>query len=389
MKVDLQSLGLDFAEEFSQSERLEIYNSAFTKLLEAGFIYPCFETEEELELKRKIKLSKGLPPIYERVEFTEEQKKNKPYYRFKLTAKNVTWKDLIQGEISYEGKDLSDPVILRANGNFMYTFCSVVDDFLMDISHIIRGADHITNTAIQIQIFTALSTVYKKQNEILFAHLPLFQNKDGKKISKREGGSTIKEILEEGIEKDAIFNVLAKLGLSNYDDTFKTIKQLIEEFDLSKFGKSQIMFDATGMLHFNQKFWSAVDYNYLKPRLNGVSEELFEDIKHNIFYLKDVFEWQNIFEESHNFLHLLNESQIGILQTALKIIKESGFNWKQSFPKLKEEFKSIGVKEVLIPLRIALTGKPKGPEIETIFKHLNREKIEGRMSLPIETSRKV
>ena len=380
MKIDLQNIGLDFEEEFSQSQRLEIYNSTFAALLEAGFIYPCFETEEELELKRKIKLSKGLPPIYERAEFTEEQKQNKPYYRFKLTAKHIEWKDLIQGEISYEGKDLSDPVILRANGNFMYTFCSVVDDFLMGISHIIRGADHITNTAIQIQIFTALAVVFKKHHNVLFAHLPLFQNKDGKKISKREGGSTIKEILEEGIEKEAIFNVLSKLGLSRYDDNFKTIGELIEEFDLSKFGKSQIMFDATSMLHFNQKFFNATDYNYLKPKLEGVSKEFFEDIKHNIFYLKDIFEWKDIFEGNHTFLNLLTESQIAMLQTVLKIIKESDFNWKQSFIKLKMEFSTTPIKDVLIPLRIALTGKPKGPEIETIFKNLSPKKIEFRMS---------
>lgn len=381
MKIDLQNMGLDFDEEFSQSERLEIYNSAFNKLLESGFIYPCFETEDELEIKRKLKLSKGLPPIYERVEFTEEQKKNKPYYRFKLASKNIKWYDLIQGDISYEGKDLSDPVILRANGNFMYTFCSVVDDFLMGVSHIIRGADHITNTAIQIQIFDALAAAFGKQYSVFFAHLPLFQNKDGKKISKREGGSTIKEILEEGIEKEAIFNVLAKLGLSKYDDDFKTTKQLVEEFDLSKFGKSQIMFDVNGMLHFNQKFFNSVDYNYLKPRLAGVTEELFEDIKHNIFYLKDIFEWKNIFEGDHTFLNLLNPNQITILQTVFNFIKESNFNWKHAFIKLKEEFNSTPVKDILIPVRIALTGKTKGPEIEIIFKHLTPEKIKSRMGI--------
>lgn len=379
MRIDLQSLGLDFEEEFSQSARIDVYKTVLDKLIEAGFVYPCFETEEELEIKRKIQLSKGKPPIYERVAFTEEQRKNLPYYRFKLNATNVSWKDLIQGEISYDGKDLSDPVILRANGNFMYTFCSVVDDFLMNISHIIRGADHITNTAIQIQIFNALAEIYSKNHNLVFAHLPLFQNKDGRKISKREGGSTIKEMLEDGIEKEAIFNVLSKLGLNYYDDEIKNISMLIEEFDITKFGKSQIMFDIEQINHFNQKFLSQANFIDLKYKLNNITEEFFNDIKHNIFYIKDVFEWKNLFENDVIFFHLLNEDQLKLLPSFLNIIKENNFNWKNSFKALKEKFSTLHTKEILLPIRIALTGKTKGPEMEIIFKYLARNLLENRM----------
>ena len=206
-----------------------------------------------MEIKRKIALANGKPPIYQRVEFTEEQKKNPPYFRFKLSGERTEWEDEIQGHISYEVKDLSDPVILRANGNFMYTFCSVVDDFLTGITHIIRGADHITNTAIQIQIFNALSKCYNRSFSTKFAHLPLFQGKEGK-ISKRVGGFSIMEMRKNGLEADAILNVLAKIGLSYYDDTFKTKAELIEEFNIKSFNKAQIYFDFALLEIFNKKF---------------------------------------------------------------------------------------------------------------------------------------
>ena len=381
MREDLTWLGITFDEFFEQSKREAIYKDIFNKLLEQGFVYPCFETEEELELKRKLALSSGKPPLYKKHEFTAEQKLRTPYFRFHLSQQKAEWEDLIQGKISFETKDLSDPTILRANGNFMYTFCSVVDDVLMNISHIIRGADHITNTAIQIQIFNAICTVLGKVPKIFFAHLPLFQGKEGK-ISKRVGGFSIMEMRKNGFEAEAILNILSKIGLSYYDDNIKTTHELIENFDLANFNKAQITFDFNLLESFNQKCIAKMSFEQAKPRLSAnITEHFFTKIKENLENLQEAEEWFQVFhDETLNFLDLLTlEDQDFIKQFGEIITQLNTTNWAEISTHLKQKFPARTGKKLFLPIRIAITGKEHGPEMNFILEELGVDLIKKRL----------
>lgn len=383
MKDDLSFLGLYFDEFYQQSERGEVYKGVFQELLKSGFVYECFETEEELEIKRKLLLSKGKPPIYVRTNFTPEQiKNNPPYFRFKLYQDEITWQDAIQGEISFQGKDLSDPVILRANGDFMYTFCSVVDDFFMNVSHIIRGADHITNTAIQIQIFDALSKVYKEKKEVIFAHLPLFQTKDGK-ISKRVGGSSIIEMRKQGFEAITINNVLSKIGLSYYDDSLKTQEELISAFDIKSFSKSQIVFDAEILKNFNAKYISTASFSEVGHGLSSrITAEFFETMKHNVTFLHEIDEWFDLFNNDNlNFKDLLTESDKAfILKLSTMLDFQTNISWEDVHSICMLQFPDRKGKQLFMPIRLALTGLDHGPEMKAIFNNINPKIIKHRLS---------
>jgi glutamyl-tRNA synthetase len=381
MLEDLSWLALDFDEFFTQSSRQEVYREAFSKCLENGFIYPCYETEDELEIKRKIALANGKPPIYQRCDFTEEQKKNPPYYRFKLTGDKTAWDDEIQGHISYEIKDLSDPVILRANGNFMYTFCSVVDDFLTGITNIIRGADHITNTAIQIQIFNALSKCYNKNFEVKFAHLPLFQGKEGK-ISKRVGGFSIMEMRKNGFEAETILNVLAKIGLSYYDDNFKSTQDLIRDFNINAFNKAQIYFDFHLLQIFNKKCLISKRFEDVKSRIpTFITPHFFDEIKENISFLHEVDDWYKILhDENLNFKHLLNEDEKNFVSKIPDLLGSlEDCNWQSIMQILKQSFPDRKGKMLFLPIRFALTGRDNGPEMHFIISEIGLDLLKKRL----------
>jgi glutamyl-tRNA synthetase len=381
MLKDLKWLGIEFDETFTQSSRSEIYKEAFNLLLKNGYIYPCFESEEELEMKRKISLSQGKPPIYK--EQNHSQKGLwEAYYRFKLKGEKVNWTDDIQGEISYEIKDLSDPVILRANGNFMYTFCSVVDDYLMDITNIIRGADHITNTAIQIKIIDALGECYGVKKNINFGHLPLFQGKEGK-ISKRVGGFSIMEMRNEGYEMLAIFNLLSKIGLSYYDDNIKNKDELIADFEISNFNKSQILFDFHLIEIYNKKCISGLKFEDVKDRFSGkITEHFFENIKHNLNFLNEIEEWHNIFyDKSLTFYDLLSQDKLNFAKDVYNLIKDLDEpKWSDVLTLLKQNFPQKKGKDLFLPIRLALTGKNSGPEMHFIFSDIHKDLIRKRLS---------
>lgn len=380
LKEDLHFLGISFDKFFEQSGRETIYEEAFQRLIQEKLVYPCYETEEELEIKRKLSLSKGKPPRYTFSEFTAEEKKRPPYFRFRLDEGQVSWNDIVQGEMSFWGKDLSDPVIRRANGNFMYTFCSIVDDFLMEISHIIRGADHITNTAIQIQIFNSLCKVFKREKTLDFAHLPLFQSKEGK-ISKRIGGFSIIEMKKTGFEALAIINVLSKIGLSYYDDKFKSIDELIEDFDLTKFNKAQITFDSEMLKVFNSKYLSHVSYEDIKERLPiTVTKEFFEQIKPNVCFLHEIPNWYNIlYDESLDFSPYISSTDkpfIHILYTKIENLSE--ITWESLQKICKENFPGRKGKALFLPIRLALTGIESGPQMQFIVENIKLDIIKKR-----------
>src|SRR5262249_47544255 len=242
IEADLEWLGLDWDQRERQSARLERYAGAADRLKTAGRLYPCFESAEELDLKRRLAQQRGQPWIYDRAALASPAAEiarrtaagETPHWRFRLEHRTIAWDDLVRGPTEFQGAHLSDPVLVRADGMPLYTFSSVVDDAELGVSHVIRGEDHVTNTAFQIQIFEALGATVPA-----FAHLSLIMGKGGEALSKRMDSLSLATLREGGIEPMAVNSLLAKLGTSDAVEPRADLAALVEEFDFKKFGRAQ------------------------------------------------------------------------------------------------------------------------------------------------------
>lgn len=385
--TDMAWMGLEYDSLFKQSDRLENYEAAKNRLIANGRLYECFESPEELNLQRKAQIASGISPIYNRsaLNLNEEQKNSlraqglKPHYRFLLEDKITSWDDKIKGKITYEGRHFSDPVLVRDNGVPTYTFCSVVDDIDTNITDIIRGEDHITNTAIQIQIFEALGAKAPD-----FSHLALVKASEGK-ISKREGGFDIRSLRNDGYEPMAIINLLAQIGTSESIKIYQNCDELVRNFDFAKFSKSSTNYDILELGHINQKLLQGFDFATIAARLKeiGINEEISEQfwnsIKLNINFLSEITEWIEICQEE--FCYPNAELDRDFLQEALDLLPEdtSDLNcWNLWLGKIKEKTTRKG-KELFMPIRLALTGKEHGPELKHLVNLIAREEIVERL----------
>ena len=381
MLEDLNWLGVEFDyDAVYQSKRTELYNEAVKKLLKTGRVYECFETKEELEVKKKVQTSRGLPLIYDRssLNFSQTQKQKfiedgrVPYYRFLMKHEEISWEDGVQGKIIFHGKDITDPIITRTDGTFMYAFCSIVDDFLMGVSHIIRGADHITNTAVQKQMFEALCEAYGEQKHINFFHLPLFQAKEGK-ISKRVGGFGIRELASQGLEKKAILNFLANLGKSTFSDDILSTNELIENFNIEDFSKATVTFTPEVLENFNLKCLASYEFSEVRSRIPNIPQEFFNDFKANITKLEEIKEWWNLASSKEFYTSKLNVEQKAFFESFVNILsgvqnEDWNTKWNEAIAKLKVEFPHLKGKEFFMPLRIGFSGVEHGVDLKTFAK---------------------
>ena len=271
-------LGLTWSEEARQSARIKRYDEVVAKLKQEGRIYACYETAEELEVMRKKLMAQGRPPIYDRgaLKLTKEDiaryeaEGRRPHYRFKLVDGTIEWNDLIRGKISYDASNLADPVIIREDGSYLYHLPSVIDDVDFGITHIVRGEDHVTNTASQIQMFEALGGKVPE-----FAHLPLLTGKEGK-LSKRLGSLGVRELRADGVENMAICSFLAKLGTSEAIEPYFDLQTLANSLDFNKIGRSQPKFDEEELKIFNHKFVRQLNYERVADRVN-VAKDFWTD----------------------------------------------------------------------------------------------------------------
>ena len=288
-------LGLTWSSEARQSARMERYNEVVAALKGLGRIYPCYETAEELEVMRKQLMNKGLPPIYDRRALkldagqiaAYEAEGRRPHYRFKLTPGFIEWDDLVRGHCRYDAANLADPVIIREDGSYLYHLPSVIDDADFQISHIIRGEDHVTNTAVQIQMFEALGAVVP-----VFAHLPLLTGKEGK-LSKRLGSLGVRELRAAGVEAMAICSFLAKLGTSEAIEPFYDLQTLATSLDLGKLGRSQPKFDEAELANFNTHFVRSMPYA-AAARQVSCNEAFWNAVRGNLDTVSQVAEWEKI-----------------------------------------------------------------------------------------------
>ncbi len=391
---DMEWLGLAHDGVSKQSDRLAKYEEAKNKLIASGRLYECFETPEELNLQRKAQIASGHTPIYNRsaLKLTEEQKNIfreqgiKPHYRFLLENKTTAWEDKIKGRIAYEGLHFSDPVLVRADnksgeGMPTYTFCSVVDDIEFGITDIIRGEDHITNTAIQIQIFEALLGSGRAKAPD-FAHLALVQASAGK-ISKREGGFDVKTLRAEGYEPMAVINLLAQMGTSGSFQIHKNFTDLENNFSFSKFSKSATNYDIAELTNINQKFLQIVDFSYVAAKgetFERISEKLWNALKANINFLQEIKEWAAICEEEFRFAN--KEEDKEFLRQAASLLPSNSADencWNIWLAEIKKNSERKG-KELFMPIRLALSGKEHGPELKSLVNLISRDEILARLS---------
>lgn len=393
IEQDLKFLGLNWDQTFCQSNRVAKYEAVKTLLLQKNRLYPCFETQEELELKRKLQLSRGLPPIYDRaaLNLTQQQindyisQGRKPHYRFLVSHTPIIWQDMIKGEVKYDGKNLGDPIVIREDNSMTYMLCSVIDDIDYSITHIIRGEDHVTNTAIQLQMFEALQEgLYSNQKSIPnFAHLGLIISRDDK-ISKRIGGFEIAALRDEiGLEPMAINSFFSLIGSSSSIVSFKNLDQLIKEFDINNFSKSPTTYLPEELERLNHKLLISLSFDEVKDRLREikaeqVTEQFWLAVRANLQKLYEIKDWWNICYSPSKVEGLDKDflKQAAILLPNEPITLDSWSIWTK---KIMVVTGKKG-KDIFLPLRLSITGMASGPEMSVILPLLCREEIIKRLS---------
>jgi glutamyl-tRNA synthetase len=380
-------LGMDWDEKTNQKERLERYDSIIEKLKSEGRIYPCYETPEELSLKRKTLLGRGLPPIYDRaaLELSDEQVKayedegRKPHWRFKINHAPIEWNDLVRDEVKFNGKDMSDPVVIREDGSPLYHLCSVIDDVDYDITHVVRGEDHVSNTAAHIQMFEAIGAKAPS-----FAHLPLLSDSEGGKLSKRMGSLSVHDLREnEKLEPMAIVSLMARLGTSEPIEPYPNIDPIVKSFAFDKFSRATPKFDIEELLRLNAKILQNTDFDHVNVRLANmglteIDENFWNAVRANLKRLEDIQEWWQV---AKGPVQSLIEDEEYILKAAELLPSEpwDENTWKKWTDAVKEETSRKG-KELFMPLRLALTGKSHGPELAELLPLIGEEKAKTRLN---------
>ncbi|MFA7275619.1 MAG: glutamate--tRNA ligase [Pseudobdellovibrionaceae bacterium] len=379
-------LGMKWDEIAHQSKRLARYNEVIEQMKKDGHLYACYETPEELALKRKSQLSQGQPPIYDRaaLKLSAEQKTKfeaegrKPHWRFLMKDAPIDWNDLIRGTVHFEGKDMSDPVLIREDGTPLFNLCSVIDDADFGITHIVRGEDHVSNTAAQTQMFAAMGASLPT-----FAHLPLVSNTEGGKLSKREGALGILELRDDiGIEPMAIPSLLARLGSSDPIEAFDSYTPLIESFDLAKFGRGTPKMDPDEFLRLNSKILHGLDYDRARVRLaqiglEEVTEEFWNIVRSNLEVIGDIRDWWTV--ANGPVTPIINDTEFA--GQALTLMPPSPWTpatWKEWTDAIKAATGRKG-KELFMPLRQALTGMDHGPELGDLLPLIGPEKAKARL----------
>ncbi|MBM3617611.1 MAG: glutamate--tRNA ligase [Alphaproteobacteria bacterium] len=380
IQEDLRWLGLEWKGYARQADRFAEYDKARDKLIASGRLYPCYETQEELDIKRKMQVSRGAPPLYDRAALqmsTEEKaaleaKGINPHYRFLLNDSVIEWDDLVRGKVRFEGNHMSDPVVIRADGIPLYTFCSVVDDGEFGVTHILRGEDHVSNTAVQTQIFEALGLRVPT-----FGHMALIRTAEGE-LSKRVGGGDIRSLRARGFEAMTINSLLAKLGTSDAIDIFPDMDALADSFDLKKFGRAAAQYDEAELERLNAKLVATLPFATVKDRLPEIDEAFWNAVRTNIAKVEDAKQWWDILHNPHGSIA---KGQGEFLTAAADALPEGAWNDETWGAWTKAVSAATGKKgkELFLPIRLALTGLEHGPEMRKILPLLGREKALARL----------
>ena len=380
IKYDLEWLGIDYDDTFNQSSRFERYREQFEKLKADGRIYPCYETPEELERKRKLQMASGGKQVYDRssLSLTDEEKRSyeddgrKPHWRFLLQTERLKWNDLLKGELDIDLTSLSDPVLFREDGVPLYTFSSAVDDIDYNITNVIRGDDHTSNTAVQIEIINAID-----KNRITFAHHALLKASSGDKLSKRDNVISIDSFRKSNLEPLAILSLLATIGTSQSIELKDSLNQIISEFKLETISTSPGRIEIDVLNALNKKQVQKLNFDDVSERLKNIDEKIDEKfwntIRSNLETVEGVKQWSDIVFDSKS----IEAEDKEYIKSAMELIPDDPWDentWELWTSAIKEKTGRKG-KELFLPLREAFTGMSHGPEMKLLIQLIGREKI--------------
>lgn len=386
IREDMQWMGMQWDEEDRQSARLERYDEALKSLLDSGRAYACYETQEELSLKRKSQLMAGKPPVYDRAalalndadreKFVTEGRR--PHYRFLLDHVQVNWIDLVRGNVSYQMSSLSDPVLMREDGRVIYTLASVIDDIDHGITAILRGEDHVTNSAAQIQLFEALGAQPPEMG-----HLALLAGADGEGLSKRLGSLSIRQLREEGIEASALASLLARIGTSAPIIPQTLLADIVAEFDINNFGRATPKFSTDELVQINARVLQQLDFKTVKERfaecgLGVVDEGFWLAVRGNISKLTQVADWWAVCHEP--IVPEIEDTEL--LALALEKLPEGPFGpdtWSAWTSAVGAVANKKG-KPLFMPLRKALTGRAFGPDMGILLCYMDAGTVRRRLT---------
>jgi glutamyl-tRNA synthetase len=376
IRADLAWLGLDIDGEERQSERFALYEARFEDLRAKRRVYACYETSEELDLRRKILLGRGLPPVYERKDSDAPVPEGRtPHWRFKLDHDTpIEWTDLIRGDQHFDPRLLSDPVIRRADGSWLYMLPSAIDDVDMGITHVVRGEDHVSNTATQLQMFAAMGAVPPA-----FAHEALLVGTEGK-LSKRLGSLGVSAFKEAGIEPITLLAKLARLGTSDPVEAVTSVEPLIATIDFSRFGRAPARFDEEELAGLNARIVHQLPFADVSSRLpEGMGEAAWEAIRPNLLRVSDVAEWWSVVTGPVETV--VEEEDRTFLAEAAQVASTMEWSedpWHDLTNTLKEASGRKG-KALFMPLRRALTGMDHGPDMKALLPLIGKDRAVERL----------
>ncbi|SFN57810.1 glutamyl-tRNA synthetase [Roseovarius lutimaris] len=386
IKYDLEWLGLHWDRTERQSERLDRYAEAADRLREMGRFYEAFETPTELDLKRKKQLNMGRPPVYDRaaLALSEAEKdalraeRGAGVWRFKLDQERIEWKDGILGDISIDAASVSDPVLIRGDGQVLYTLASVVDDVEMGVTHVVRGSDHVTNTATQIQIISALGGTPPD-----FAHHSLLTGPQGEALSKRLGVLSLRDLREQGVEPMALLSLMARLGSSDPIELRTDMAELIEGFDIDRFGAAPTKFDEQDLFPLTARYLAAQPLDAMAETIAEVgvpddqAAQFWQVTRENINTRKDIAGWWAMFRDGAE--PVIDDEDREFVAEAMTLLPDGPHDtetWGTWTAAVKEATGRKG-RGLFMPLRKALTGQAHGPDMSQVLPLLQVIKAKG------------
>ena len=377
IRDDLARLGLNPDQIVRQSERFDLYEREFERLREQGRVYACYETPEELDLRRKVLLGRGLPPVYERKPADAPAPEGvAPHWRFRLDHDSpIGWTDLVRGDQHFDPKLISDPVVRRADGSWLYLLPSVIDDIDLAVTHVVRGEDHVSNSAVQIQMFAALGA-----EAPAFAHEALLVAAEGK-LSKRLGSYGPEHLREEGVEPLALLSLLARIGTSQPVEATPSLEALAEGFDFSHFGRAPAHFDPHDVELLNAKLLHNLEFSDVADRLPaGATEADWLLLRGNLTRLGDYGDWQPVLDGTIERPDLNRDDRLFVKEAAAAAegMDWSGDPWQALAGVLKERTGRKGA-ALFKPLRLALTGCESGPEMAPLLARIGRDRAIARL----------
>jgi glutamyl-tRNA synthetase len=383
IRADLSWLGLDWDDEVRQSARFDLYEARFQGLVAAGRVYACYETPQELDLKRKIQLGRGLPPVYDRaaLRLTDAERDvfaaegRAPHWRFRLDHDApIAWDDLVRGPQRFDPARMSDPVVRRADGSWLYLLPSVIDDIDLAVSHVVRGEDHVSNTAAQIQMFEALGAPVPS-----FAHAALLTGGEGK-LSKRLGSTGVAHFVADGIEPLALAAKLARIGTSQPVEPVTGLAPLVDGFDFATFGRAPARFDEAELASLNARVVHQLAFAQVADRLpHGMDEAAWTAIRPNLTRVAEAADWwQVIAGDIAAPAAAEDRAFVASAVATARAIDWSGDPWHALTNALKEATGRKG-KPLFLPLRRALTGRDHGPDMAALLPLIGKDRALGRL----------